>query len=399
MLCSKMFFQSLQLNFRFFNLSLPELKFQLFSKKCFTVKDYVLIYKATYYKMNSRISLLMKNFNQNLLLGASCLLLQGCTTWFPSADKTEAVTPASTAISGQKEHLDPIEPNATKIDLKETTKVGPQHLRALPRRPEKVETIEMELDEAIEAPTSAVSQERVIYTVQKGDALSFIAKKFHVNLNQLAQENHLTNRNKLYIGQVLMIPANGVDENADYIVKKGDSLSFIAKKFNTTVDKIRTDNHLKRDVIFVGQKLSLSGEKIANSSETNQSTPIDAEKYIVQSGDILGNIARRCGMSVQQLMEINHISNPRRLRVGQVLYVKAQSVNELSSEEISSEKEPTQASSLSNTSNLLDNLEDFSEKSDEEVKNQEVKSVEEDNFEDLFDESNDIPVVPLEETK
>ena len=349
--------------------------------------------------MNSRISLSIKNFNKNLLLGASCLLLQGCTTWFSSTDKTEAVTPASTAIGGQKEHLEPIEPNATKVDLKETTKVGPQHLRALPRRPEKVETIEFDVEEEIEETTAPIAKETINYIVQKGDTLSSIAKKFHVNLNQLVQENHLTNKNKLSIGQVLVIPANGMDESENYIVKKGDSLSSIAKKFNTTVDKIRSDNHLKTDVIFVGQKLSLSGEKIANSPETKQSTPIDTEKYIVQSGDILWNIARRCGMSVQQLMEINHISDPRSLRVGQVLYVKAQPVNELSSEEISSEKESTQVSSVSNTSSLLDNLEDFSEKTNEEVNNQEVKSVEEDNFEDLFDESNDIPVVPLEETK
>ena len=192
-----------------------------------------------------------------------------------------------------------------------------------------------------------------------------------------------------------MIPANGVDENADYIVKKGDSLSSIAKKFNTTVDKIRMDNHLKSDVIFVGQKLSLSGEKVVNVPETSSSAPIDTEKYIVQSGDILWNIARRCGMSVKQLMEINHISDPRSLRVGQVLYVKAQAVEDTSSSEIASEDETTDKKEATTNFNSLDNLNTSTEEPIQEGE----KTTEEDNFEDLFDESNDIPVVPLEEIK
>lgn len=345
--------------------------------------------------MNSRIALLLKNFNRNLLLGTSCLLLQGCATWFQTSDKTEAITPASTSITVQKEPLDPIDPKVSN-DLEETTKVGPQHLRALPRRPEKVETIEIDLEEESEETVAPVSQETITYTVQKGDTLSSIAKKFHINLNQLAQANQLANKNRLSIGQVLNIPSNGIDENADYIVKKGDSLSLIAKKFNTTVDKIRSDNHLKTDVIFIGQKLCLSGEKVVSVSETSQTEPIDTEKYIVQSGDILWNIARRCGMSVKQLMEINHISNPKNLRVGQVLYVKAQPVKE--EVEMTSEEESSDKKDFSTNFNSLDNLEPSTE-SKEESAQEDVKTVEEDNFEDLFDESNDIPVVPLEEIK
>lgn len=346
--------------------------------------------------MNSRIVLSIKNFNRNLLLGTSCLLLQGCATWFQNSDKTEAITPASTSIVSQKESFKSVDMEVPQNALEETTKVGPQHLRALPRRPEKVEMIEIDLEEESEETVDPISQETITYTVQKGDTLSFIAKKFHVSLNQLVQANQLTNKNKLSIGQVLTIPFNGIDENADYIVKRGDSLSSIAKRFNTSIDKIRSDNHLKSDVIFVGQKLCLSGEKIVSAPETSSSEPIDTEKYIVQSGDILWNIARRCGMSVKQLMEINHISNPKNLRVGQVLYVKAQPIKE--DVEMISEDEASDKKDFTTNFNSLDNLESSTE-SKEEFVQEDVKTIEEDNFEDLFDESNDIPVVPLEEIK
>lgn len=344
--------------------------------------------------MNSRVTLSIKNFNLNLLLAALCLLLQGCATWFQSSDKTEAITPASTSIVTHKESLEQIDTKVSGNALEETTKVGPQRLRALPRRPEKVETIEIDLEEENEEAIVPASQRAIEYSVQKGDTLSSIAKKFHVNLNQLAQANHLINKNKLSIGQVLTIPSNGTDENENYIVKKGDSLSSIAKKFNTSVDKIRSDNHLKGDVIFVGQKLCLSGEKFVTAAETSPLEPINTEKYTVQTGDILWNIARRCGMSVKQLMEINHISNPKNLRVGQVLYVKSQPVKE--------DVEVTSGASdkkdyLANFDSL-DNLDSDTEPKGESVQ-EDVKRVDEDNFEDLFDESNDIPVVPLEEIK
>ena len=350
--------------------------------------------------MNSRITLLAKNFNKNLLIGSSCLLLQGCATWFQPSTSKENITPESTTIETQKDSLETSESLLLKDELAETTKVGQQHLRALPLRPKKIEEIEIEVEEEIEDVATSSVKDAVMYTVQKGDTVSLIAKKFHVNLNQLVTENHLVNKNKLFIGQVLSIPANGIDSNENYVVQKGDSLSSIASKFNTTVDKIRDNNHLKSDVIFVGQKLSLGSEKVSVAATIPQVTPIDTEKYVVQNGDILWNIARRCGMSVKQLMEINHITNPKNLRVGQVLYVKAQPVQEeiptTISEQNSDANKAEEETGVTTSSNLLDNLESFMGQSE---KNQEVKSLEEDNFEDLFDETSDIPVIPLDEIK
>ena len=183
-------------------------------------------------------------------------------------------------------------------------------------------------------------------------------------------------------------------------MQKGDSLSSIANKFNTTVEKIRANNHLKSDVIFVGQKLSLSGEKSSTSITKLSVVPIDTEKYVVQAGDILWNIARRCGMSVKQLMEINNISNPKNLRVGQVLYVKAQPTKEgFEPEEIHSTNKEKEDAQVITSSNLLDNLNTGTEEPVQEEKSSESKNLEEDNFEDLFEENNDIPVIPLEEIK
>ena len=91
------------------------------------------------------------------------------------------------------------------------------------------------------------------YIVQKGDSLYSIAKKFNIGVNNIVTLNNLTSNN-LSIGQVLKIPDSG-GTTTTYIVKKGDNLYSIARKFNTTVDSIKRKNNLNSNILNIGQKL------------------------------------------------------------------------------------------------------------------------------------------------
>ena len=64
--------------------------------------------------------------------------------------------------------------------------------------------------------------------------------------------NGLTS-NLLSIGQILRIPIT--DNTSSYIVKSGDNLYSIARKFNTTVDSIKQKNNLTSNTLQIGQKL------------------------------------------------------------------------------------------------------------------------------------------------
>ena len=75
-----------------------------------------------------------------------------------------------------------------------------------------------------------------------------ISKKFNTTVDELKSLNNLTS-NLLSINQKLLIPGNS------YTVKKGDTLYSIAKKFNTTVDNIKSKNNLKSNIINIGQVL------------------------------------------------------------------------------------------------------------------------------------------------
>lgn len=93
------------------------------------------------------------------------------------------------------------------------------------------------------------------YTVEKGDSLYQIAKKFGTTTDAIINLNNLKNNN-LTIGQKLKIPESNQNNNKiTYTVKKGDSLYQIAKKYNTTVDSIIKKNNLKTNNLNIGQKL------------------------------------------------------------------------------------------------------------------------------------------------
>ena len=101
--------------------------------------------------------------------------------------------------------------------------------------------------------------------IQKGDTLYSISKKYNVSVDTIIKDNSLTS-SKLSIGQNLKIRTDEVLEcygtdyipktnDITYIVKKGDSLYQIAKKYNTSVDTIKKKNNLSSNTLSIGQKL------------------------------------------------------------------------------------------------------------------------------------------------
>ena len=94
------------------------------------------------------------------------------------------------------------------------------------------------------------------YTVQRGDTLSEIAARFGTTVSALVLANNIADRDRIYPGQVLIIPVGGCVDN--YIVQRGDTLSEIAQRFGTTVARLASLNNIRNtDRIYIGQVLSL----------------------------------------------------------------------------------------------------------------------------------------------
>ena len=164
------------------------------------------------------------------------------------------------------------------------------------------------------------------------------------------------NMKKVTIG-VLMTLAAGIPLIAAqaYTVEKGDTLYSISRKYGVSVSELSKVNNLKNDnVIFAGQKLSIpdtgtgtgaaesipqqraQAKKETETAETNagqKSTAVKTEltrsydTYTVQKGDTFYNIAKVNDISVAKLKELNAIDDESRLRVGQKLKIPVSSIN------------------------------------------------------------------------
>lgn len=96
------------------------------------------------------------------------------------------------------------------------------------------------------------------YIVKKGDTLTSIAKKYNLTIYDIARVNNINNINLIFINQRLIIPSGTESNIKHYVVKRGDTLVSIAKKNNTTWRSIyqKNINTIKDpNLIYPGQKI------------------------------------------------------------------------------------------------------------------------------------------------
>ncbi|MDA2920412.1 LysM peptidoglycan-binding domain-containing protein [Desulfobacterota bacterium AH_259_B03_O07] len=211
------------------------------------------------------------------------------------------------------------------------------------------------------------------YTVVKGDTLGGIGNKFGVSTTNLKRSNNLKN-DKLQIGQKLSIPstlesheksssfatktdldfigptlpeetvqddkiqqpsethkiktnnaANVLNTNNEklptnnrYIVKKGDNLYDISRKFNISVNNLKKANGLKNHRLDIGDKLLIPGSNgQVNKVPTNK---VNNHEYAVVRGDTLGGIGSKFGVTVKRLKSANNLKN-NYIKIGQLLII------------------------------------------------------------------------------
>lgn len=194
------------------------------------------------------------------------------------------------------------------------------------------------------------------YAVKAGDTLSGIARREGVSLNDLLSANGLQKGSTIYVGQSLLIPETAPEgevrqseeEHSGHpvTVRRGDTLSAIAKRHDTSVAILRELNDLRGDTIYVGQELMVPGDapepnrsaSRERSSTSNRTS--GGETYTVEAGDTPSAIAQRFGISASELMRANSITDARRLYVGRELVIPGTSRGESQEEAAVSEPQP-----------------------------------------------------------
>ncbi|HED08140.1 MAG TPA: LysM peptidoglycan-binding domain-containing protein [Ignavibacteria bacterium] len=186
----------------------------------------------------------------------------------------------------------------------------------------------------------------IYYTVHDGDAISLISEKFAVSNSDIRKWNGLRS-NKIRAGKKLKIvltPEKNIAEinkkkikrdktkkekpkkGIYVLVKRGDTISQIAEKYNVSTKEIRGWNNLKRNKIIAGKNLNIIPRPKTEKKVTKNSNKVveDAKSrktYIVGNGESLWTIAKEFNTSIKKLKEINSLST-NKLIVGQELIVE-----------------------------------------------------------------------------
>ena len=239
------------------------------------------------------------------------------------------------------------------------------------------------------APAPSMGEaEGQTYIVQNGDSLSKIASRCGVSSKEIAELNGIKDFNKVRVGQKLVLPAYAkvlpsapakktstaakpkvaakapasapVAEGNVYVVQAGDQLGKIAKKYGVKVSSLRETNHLKSDMIQIGQKLVIPGARPAESVQAIEQpvvepappaesapapveiTPVPAPSpvpapvattevkpeiqdqpldYTVQDGDTLDDIAKLFIVRKEDIMTLNGLSEPATVKPGQKIKI------------------------------------------------------------------------------
>jgi membrane-bound lytic murein transglycosylase D len=157
------------------------------------------------------------------------------------------------------------------------------------------------------------------HSIAQGDTLASLARRHQVPVSFLQSVNG-ANGDSLRIGDELLVPAGTVSPlranlhrtaSSVHIVRSGDSLWSISRRYGMTVNELARANNIKTSATLrPGQRLSVrgggsGGTTVASASGVSTRTI----NYKVRQGDTLSGIARRFSVSVKQLMAWNGLSN------------------------------------------------------------------------------------------
>jgi tyrosinase len=163
----------------------------------------------------------------------------------------------------------------------------------------------------------------MVYEVQPGDTLFLITRRFGVTVADILVANpQIASPEAIFPGQIIGIPAPGPTPpptpGISYIVQPGDTLAAVAGRFGVSQEALLAANLQITDpnLIFPGQFITIP------AGPTPPPIPPPGFTYVVQTGDTLFVIARRFGVNLSDLIAANaDITDPNRLSPGQLIRI------------------------------------------------------------------------------
>lgn len=163
-----------------------------------------------------------------------------------------------------------------------------------------------------EKPTEM--QEYIYIKVRRGDTLTQIAKQYNTTIEELVDLNNISNPNLIYVNQILKVPTIVTGENnnyAEYVVRKGDTLTKLAQEYSTTVTTLVNLNNISNpNLIYIGQIIKIPRNQTQN-----------CENYVIKYGDTLTSIAKKFSTTIGNIAKSNGIKNINIIYAGDTIRI------------------------------------------------------------------------------
>ena len=182
-------------------------------------------------------------------------------------------------------------------------------------------------------PASRPGPTVAYHQIRRGETLSTIAGRYGSSVQRIAQANNIRNTRNIIAGTRLKIPLGGsvryaeaqkkpeaaapvVLKSSTHVVKGGENLWIIAKKYGTTTREIQQLNNLSSTRLHIGQTLKIA----AGEAETPASNAL--RTYPVKRGDTPFKIAQQHNMALEHFLRVNRLTPRSKIYPGQELYVE-----------------------------------------------------------------------------
>ena len=170
--------------------------------------------------------------------------------------------------------------------------------------------------------------------VKPGETLSEIAERHGTTVDRLMQLNGLRSPQDLWAGSRIQVPGagrgsgggGGASGSGNYTVKTGETLSEIAERYGTTVDRLMQLNDLRSPQdLWAGSRIQVPGASVPNrTASASASPPVNrnAREHRVQPGETLSEIAALYGIPMSRLAALNGLSQPNNVQAGTTLKLR-----------------------------------------------------------------------------
>jgi murein DD-endopeptidase MepM/ murein hydrolase activator NlpD len=182
-------------------------------------------------------------------------------------------------------------------------------------------------------PSSPSALDVVVHVVQSGETVFSIADLHGATVDAIVHANGIRDPRRVYVGQRLVIPSSArlaEGRTASYVVQAGDTLTSIARRYETTwTALVELNDLLSPSALYAGQVIDVPASAAGEEGELVEGRAGGRAIYMVRPGETLLHIAFQYNISPLTLAAISRIGSPSLVYEGQELAVPGEGQSDL----------------------------------------------------------------------